>query len=199
MIRLKVTGLQALTDKLNNISSNVQDNVDRALGDWAQRVEKEAKTLVQAQSGDNGNLARSISSESGRGYAKVYATAFYAAYIEFGTRKFASAYVSTLPQEWQDIAKTHKGSTGKSAGDMFDNILQWVIRKDITPQGFFTKKTKSGKNRVNKSQKEVEDKATAYVIMMSILTNGIKPRPFLYPSVTNQTPKLFEDLKLIFR
>jgi hypothetical protein len=82
---------------------------------------------------------------------------------------------------------------------MFDNILQWVIRKDITPQGFFTKKTKSGKNRVNKSQKEVEDNATAYVIMMSILTNGIKARPFLYPSVTNQTPKLLEDLKLIFR
>jgi len=46
---------------------------------------------------------------------QIAVSAFYAAYIEFGTGIFAASYVPTLPPEWQKLAMQHFVS-GKGRG-----------------------------------------------------------------------------------
>jgi len=112
MVQLEVKGLDGLIKKFDQLAKETQVGVNAALEDWANRTAQDAKQLVSANSSDEGALLRSISPSHGNGYAKVVATAKYAAYIEFGTRKFAASYVSTLPSDWAAYAATFKGSAG---------------------------------------------------------------------------------------
>jgi hypothetical protein len=104
----------------------------------------------------------------------VQASARYAAYIEFGTRKFAAAYVSSLPADWASYAATFKGSAGGTFKEMVLSIMAWCKRKGI------------------------DDKA-AYPIARSIMINGIRPKPFIYPSFNAEFPLLIQDIKAIFK
>jgi hypothetical protein len=119
-------------------------------------------------------LLRSISPVYGQGNAAVVATAKYAAYIEFGTRKFAAAYVSSLPQDWAAYAATFKGPAGGTFKEFVKSLMAWGER--------------TGKL----------DPKYAYVAALKILRDGIKQRPFLYPSVNKNTPQLIKDIKEIY-
>jgi hypothetical protein len=46
-------------------------------------------------------------------------------------------------------------------------------------------------------RKGIDEKA-AYPIARKIIINGIKQRPFLYPSVIKNTPILIQDIKDIY-
>jgi hypothetical protein len=119
-------------------------------------------------------LLRSINANYGNGSASVTASTKYAAYIEFGTRKFAAAYVSSLPADWQTYAATFKGKTGGTFKQFLLSIIGWVSRKGI-------------------------DKKAAYPIARKIMIDGIKPKPFLYPSVNKTLPVLRKNLRAIFK
>jgi HK97 gp10 family phage protein len=174
MVQLEVKGLDGLIKKFDQLAKETQVGVNAALEDWANRTAQDAKQLVSANSSDEGALLRSISPSYGNGYAKVVASAKYAAYIEFGTRKFAASYVSTLPSDWAQYAATFKGSAGGTFKEMLLSIMAWCKRKGI------------------------DDKA-AYPIARSILIKGIKQKPFLYPSVNKNLPLLIKDIKAIFK
>lgn len=174
MVEIKVNGIDGLIKKFNDLAKSTQDDVNAALEDWSNRTAADAKTLVSANSSDEGNLLRSISPSHGNGYAKVVATARYAAYIEFGTRKFASSYVSTLPSDWAAYAATFKGRAGGTFKEFLLSIMAWCKRKGI-------------------------DEAAAYPIARKIMIDGIKARPFLYPSVNKNLPLLVQDIKAIFK
>lgn len=127
-----------------------------------------AKTLAPV---DEGFLRNSITFEQGDLVVEVIVTAHYAAYLEFGTRKFAAEYVSTLPIEWQDFAAQFKGGGG-GFEDFFANIFDWVKRKGIEPKA-------------------------AYPIAISILRNGVRPQPFLYPAIEKCKIELIKNLKTV--
>lgn len=176
MLKIEVKGFDALIKKFDTLSKENQAEIQSALNDWADRTASDAKSLVSSNSSDEGALLRSISPVYGNGNASVVSTSKYAAYIEFGTRKFAAAYLSSLPQNWAAYANTFKGpaANGGNFNDLLMSIMAWCKRKGI------------------------DDKA-AYPIARKIVIDGIKARPFLYPSVNKNLPQLIKDLKEIYK
>lgn len=173
-MEIQVKGLDALIKKMDKLATNVQKDVQAELNDWADQTAANAKMLVSSNSSDEGLLLRSINPNYGNGSASVTAATKYAAYIEFGTRKFAAAYVSSLPSDWQTYAATFKGKTGGTFEQFLLSIIGWVGRKGI-------------------------DKKAAYPIARKIMIDGIKPKPFMYPSVNKTLPVLRKNLRAIFK
>jgi hypothetical protein len=173
MIKIETKGIGALVKKFDQLSKEGQADVQSALNDWADRTAADAKKIVSADSTDEGALLRSISPLYGSGNASVVATAKYAAYIEFGTRKFAASYVGSLPEDWATYAATFRGPAGGTFAELLKSIMEWCRRKGI-------------------------DEKAAYPIARKIIINGIKQRPFLYPSVVKNTPQLIKDIKDIY-
>ena len=174
MIKVEVKGLDAVIDKFKNYNAVIQGDIQAALNDWADRTATNAKQLVSSNSSDEGNLLRSISPVYGNGGASVVATARYAAYIEFGTRKFAANYVSGLPDDWASYAGTFKGGGGGSFADFVKSLMAWCRHKGM-------------------------DEVLAYPIAKKIMIEGIRPRPFLYPAAMKNLPILVNDIKDIFK
>jgi HK97 gp10 family phage protein len=114
----------------------------------------------------------------------------YAAYLEFGTKSFAEAYVASLPEDWQAFAAEHQGTGG---GGTFDDLLiaiiNWVIHKGIGET-----LTKSGNTSVSKDALHNQYNV-AYLIALKIVRNGIKAQPFLYPAFEKNKLELIEKLK----
>jgi hypothetical protein len=176
-----ITGLDRINSKLTKF--RFEKGIQDSLNDFGLRVVKQAKELAPK---DEGYLARAINYKKGKLSVEINVNVSYAAYIEFGTRKFAAAYVSSLPPEWREMAAGYKG---KGTGDYYDflnAILNWVKRKKLAQI------TNSYTGR--KSTKKADLLLVAEAIAFSILRNGIKPQPYLYPSVEKQTPLLIKDL-----
>jgi len=192
-ITFKVKGLDAVVKAANDIAANAKRDVQDELNAFAIRVQKQAQLLAPA---DNGILRNSIVTEFGDLNVSVFSTLNYAAYQEFGTSKFAAAYVSSLPADWSSYAATFKGKTGGNADDLLQAIMEWVKRKGIVPRA--TKTAKTGRVTNDKKQQATDDDAAAYAITLSILRNGIKPHPFLYPAYQEQVKVLEANLKKIF-
>jgi HK97 gp10 family phage protein len=190
MINIKLTGFDKAEKNIEKISKDASAKAKVALVDFGTKVETEAKRNAPA---DEGKLRSSINSKFDQRKFTVSITVAsdYAAYQEFGTRKFAAAYVGTLPQEWKAYAATFKGKTGGNMNDFIQAIMAWVDRKGI---GADT--TKSGNISRSASSLEKQQQA-AYWIAINILQNGIKPKKFLYEAVKNNLPKLQTDFNNI--
>jgi len=175
MFSVNVQGLDATLKKFDQLAKDTQDGVQAALNDWADRTATDAITLVSIQSSDENGLKGSIKPLYGNGSAAVVAAQKYAAYIEFGTRKFAAEYVASLPNEWQAYAATFKSrGGGGTARDFWKSIQAWGNRKGLEPSHI-------------------------YFTYKKILRDGIRPKPFLYPSVNKNLPLLIKDIKKIFK
>jgi hypothetical protein len=194
-MQLEVKGLDTLIKKMDKLAANVQKDVQAELNAWADATSTNAKSLVSANSSDEGALLRSISPLYGNGTASVVASAKYAAYIEFGTRKYAAAYVGSLPADWQAYAATFKGKAGGDYFEFLNAILDWVQRKGITAR--YSVKTRKRLRNSKADDERLVDAAQA--IALSILRNGIPAKPFLYPSVNKTLPTLKKKLRAIFK
>jgi HK97 gp10 family phage protein len=173
-MQVEVKGIDALIRKMDKLAADVQKEVQAELNDWADTTAQNAISLVSANSSDEGLLKNSIKPYYGNGSASVKVAAKYGAYVEFGTRKYAAAYVGSLPADWQTYASTFKGSAGGTFEQFLLSIIGWVGRKGI-------------------------DKKAAYPIARKIMINGIKPKPFMYPSVNKTLPVLRKNLRAIFK
>lgn len=189
MIAIKLTGLDGLMVAVNKTVAETEAQTHKALVTFAKNVETDAKRAAPA---NEGNLRNSIVDTVTGLQAKVTVTANYAAYLEFGTRKFAARYVATLPQDWKTYAATFKGKGGGTMDQFIQDIMQWVQQKGIG--GI---KTKSGNVSGSKDSLSAMQSA-AYAIALNILQNGIRAQPFLYPAVVKHTPKLITDIKAVF-
>ena len=118
---------------------------------------------------DLGELTRSIGKEGGNGLATIFVNAPYAAYQEFGTGTKVS-----VPAELSEIAIKFKGKGRGSFEEFKTAIKDWMKHKGI-------------------------DEKYAYVIMMSIIKNGIKPQPFLYPAYVWGRKELVDKMRVAVR
>lgn len=194
-IAIKIKGLDEVIAKFDKIAQETADEVNGELDAFGQAVVKDAKGLVSANSSDEGGLLRSIDSSVGSLNVTITARQNYAAYIEFGTRKFAASYVSSLPADWQTFAATFKG---RGEGDFYDflfSILDWVKRKGLVNR--YSVKTRKRIALAKKDDPNLE--RVAWLIAMKILRNGIRPRPFLYPSIKKNIPVLEKYIETIFK
>lgn len=192
MITIKLKGFDKTIKDVQKLATDTNKNAKIALVDFGTRVETEAKRNAPA---DEGKLRSSINStfDARKFTVKITVATDYAAYQEFGTRKFAAAYVGTLPQEWRTYAATFKGKTGGSMDEFIQSIMAWVKRKGIGADI-----TKSGNVSSSASSLDKQQQA-AYWIAINILQNGIKPKKFLYEAVKDNLPKLQSDFNKIFQ
>ena len=165
-ITLKIKGLDAAVKQANKLAKTARVETQAALDTFGLSVEGTAKQLAPA---NEGRLRNAISASRGNLSASIVAATNYAAYMEFGTRKYAAQYVATLPQEWQQFAAQFKGDGTGSFADMIKSLMVWV------------------------KQRGMDDDA-AYPIALKILREGVRARPFLYPAVNANLKQLKEDL-----
>lgn len=146
-----------------------EPQVQTCFNNFGIRVELAAKQAVPV---DEGRLKTSIFQQPGKLSSTFGASANYASFVEFGTRKFAAAYVATLPPDWQSFANQYRGVGNGTFQEFVLSLMGWCKRHGIS------------------------DKA-AYPIALKILRNGLKPQPFLYPAFNKNKDKLINDLKAI--
>lgn len=152
-----------------------------ALGKTAENIVNDAKIELRTKGAiNNGGLVNSIFAQPVTADLKVNieAGAFYASFIEFGTRKFASQHVGSLPAEWKDIASKTKGQSRGTFQDMVNSLTDWVEKKIPTDE---------------------DPEKVARAIAISILRNGIRPRPYLYPAVVKNVNKFAQELDKVFK
>lgn len=183
---IKIEGLDKTLARFD--VKKFEPQVQMAFNNFGIRVELAAK---QAAPVDEGHLKGAIFQQPERLAVVVGCSVDYAAFLEFGTRRFAAQYVATLPATWQELALRSKGSKGGTFDDLVKRITGWVLRKGIaaTP-------TASGRASKAKSAVAAQHQA-AYLIARKIVREGIPAQPFLYPAVNKATPLLLKDLNAI--
>lgn len=177
MITIKANGLDKLLNDLEIKKTKSKIEIKNELVATIYDIQAQAKQLINSQSSNTGNLANSIEVDTSKdSQVSIYSKAEYAAYIEFGTRKYAQQYVATLPSDWQRFASEFKGKKSNSNFYQFVmNLIEWSKKiGGIEPEN-------------------------AYWLAKKILREGIQARPFLYPSVNNNLPKLKIRLKNILK
>ena len=190
----------AFTYKLNiaEVHNNIKDAKDKAieivrdeLSGFGLNVVEDAKRFAPVDEGvlrNNINFAFPVSDKGFR--VDITVNVPYAAYIEFGTKKYAAAEVAKLPPEWKTFAAQFKGRAGSGSFDEFvQNIMEWVQRK-----GIGALKTKSGNNSKSADSLDAMQQA-AYWIALNIIQNGIHAHPYLYPAFKKNKDEFIANLK----
>lgn len=195
---IQIKELKRLVNRVKRMPVTIQREVDKTLKAGAYEINAMAVRNIKANdsigvSGGGGGLLGSqivVPIEKGefRGY-RVMNTAPYAPYVEFGTGSRVS-----VPSEWSAYAMQFKGKRvgGGNLDDFLISIAQWVRAKGIT--GRYSVKTR--RRLGSKSTQEQEDLEAAYPIFLSILRNGAKAHPFLYPAYVAGVKKIIQDVKL---
>lgn len=193
---IKIEGLDKALERLD--VKKYQNQIESAFYKFGVRVEENAKQLAPV---NEGLLKNSIEREGTPLSATIYARANYAAFVEFGTRKFAAEYVNTLPLEWQQLAERAKGQGSGSFDDLVIRLVEWVKKKGLhllspihdaqTGQAYYVKKRKSAAKKAEDADK------IAYLIARKILREGVPEQPFLYPAFNNHKDQLLKDLENI--
>lgn len=188
----QIKGADAAIKRTEELAKKARENAQLALNAFGLSVERDAKRLAPA---DEGHLRNSINSKPGNLSVTVTVGVNYAAYLEFGTRKFAAKYVATLPADWQSYAATFKGKGTGSMDEFIQNIMEWVRRKGIGADTTGSGNVSSSRSSLDKQQQ------AAYWIALNILQNGIRPHPFLYPAIyqTGHLKELKKQLQNIFK
>lgn len=187
---LQIKGLDAAIKRANKLANTIKKDVQDNLNEFADNVSTTAKRLAPA---DEGHLRGAINPVRGKGdlTASIVCAVNYAAFLEFGTRKFAAQYVATLPADWQSYAASFKGKTPGTFDEFILRLVGWVRRKGIGAH--FDIKTRR-RVRVGKQSAATTAEADAYAIALYILRNGIRPHPFLYPAVMQHLPELRKNM-----
>src|SRR6187549_4236576 len=163
MARFGVTiqGLGGLQAQLRGLGGRLKKEIGAELEAAAYEMHGKATTYITNNGAiDQGFLKASLQVIRDRGTGKVYFenTAFYAPFVEFGTKG-----KTKVPAEWTAYAAQFKGLKNGNLDEFKLSILDWMHRKGITPT--------SG----------TPESLASYIVML-ILKNGLKPRPFMYPA-----------------
>ncbi len=208
---INIVGLDATIKKVEGLARNTRQRADNALLKFGNDVARDAKINLQRGSdgratSNTGKLAGSINVDKVENGVSITVATKYAAFVEFGTRKFAAQYVATLPKDWQDLAARFKDGSGGTFDEMVLAIFQWVKDRKIkpNPEQFEQGDTfRAGKLVRRKKKKrinlEAQQQQLAYVIALKILRDGVRPQPYLRPAVLKNIPELKKAFKNIFR
>lgn len=164
---IKIEGLEKTLARFD--IKKYEPQIQQCFDKFGIRVELAAKQAVPV---DEGKLKGSIFQQPGRLSNTFGASANYASFQEFGTRKFAASYIATLPADWQRFAAQYKGGGTGTFNDFLLSLVGWCKRHGISEKA-------------------------AYPIAIKILRNGMKPQPFLYPAFNKNKDLLIKDLQAI--
>ena len=169
---LKLMGVENVIAAIKDVNSELNAKIDAEIDAQAQTIATKAKRKAPANFSE---LRNSIGTEkvSNLKYT-VFANAYHAPYIEFGTVKKVS-----VPPELTEVAAAVKGRASRgNFASMVEAIYVWGTKKKIIKKG---------------------DKNHAVNIARKIMINGIAPQPFLWPSFLEVRPKLISRLQTILK
>lgn len=192
-LEIKINNLDVVLKNLEAITPQVKAVINRELNSFGLNTVNDAKRFAPA---DEGTLRGKIFYKKEDLKVTVTVGVNYAAYLEFGTRKFAAAYVSSLPADWQTFAAKFKGPGGGTFEELVMRITEWVKRKGI---GHTFNVATHRRDRIGKQTAAVTDYATAYEIAHYIMIVGIRPHPYLYPAYDKNRKVLIDNLKAAFK
>ena len=113
-VSVKQAEIRKLTDELSKRSEQYKKAVTKEVHRSALNIESHAKQLAPV---DNNLLRSNIQNETepGKPSANVHVNVFYAAYVEFGTGRFAASYLADKSKEIKQYAMTFfKNGKGRS-------------------------------------------------------------------------------------
>lgn len=187
LIKISAPGIAQVLKDLDSFEAKTKALIHAELKASMQTIVRNAKREAAK---DMGALA------SGVDYKEVNPTLFeyfsqlgYSAFLEFGTRRRVK-----IPPEVQKlgIQINYQKQTG-TVEQALKSITAWVKRKGIRFDS--ASLTKSGKSKGK--NKKLSYETTAWFIFHHIMINGIKPKPFFFPALLNETPLLQKRLEMI--
>ena len=154
MIRAKITGAKEVIAKFEKMGEKGDEEFKKVVDDTAMYIERKAVGYIsQNVKTGTGHLKQSMYTDlTGTDFALVGNRAEYAGYVEFGTGMQAQ-----VPQDFSGIASAIRSNPKKSFKEGLQAIKDWCKMRGI-------------------------DVKAAYPIFMSILRDGVRPRPFMYPA-----------------
>lgn len=171
---LKLMGVEKVIAAIKDVNSELNVKIDAEIDAQAQSIATRAKRKAPVNFSE---LRNSIGTEkvSNLKYT-VFANAYHAPYIEFGTVTVKNV---SVPPELTEIAAAVKGRASRgNFASMVEAIYVWGTKKKIIKKG---------------------DKNHAVNIARKIMINGIAPQPFLWPSFLEVRPKLISRLQTILK
>lgn len=167
-----IKGLDSLTKKLQNLSEDLQTEVDAEMSASATTIAHNAANRAPV---DEGRLRGAIKDDVSTRFRKTVSVNLdYAPFIEFGTKKKVS-----VPNGLEAYAAQFKKKLGKGGfNEMVKSLEGWLKRHGQGGKGL--------KNR-------------ARMLALKILRNGIKPQPYLFPAYFDEQPKLMKRLEEIIK
>ena len=193
-MNLKLDGVQATLDKLQKVKNVVTREIDDELLSAANDIVDDAKKMAPANFGE---IRKSIGLQK-KGFLKyeIFANAYHAPYLEFGTRAKVK-----IPSEMSAVAAQvqTRGKRGTWA-EFVDNIQEWIKKKGIAATQI--RQNKSGKNKgkfrkAGALSQAIYERQLAFLIARKIYKNGINPQPFMYPAWLKNKPVLIQRIQNI--
>lgn len=173
IVKITDTSSKALQNLAANLVEEVESETYALTFEFNNKVQQNIRNLGFA--GATGELQGSAYvTETKDGY-ETGVSAKHAAYVEFGT----GAQVS-IPNDpiLQQLAAEAKNQEKGSFATFLEKIKEWMKRAGVHAA-------------------DGKDDELAYLICVSILHKGLKPRPFLYPAVVwaeAEFPKRIENV-----
>jgi len=187
--KVQIKGLGRMMSRIAQIDSKGLEIVDDEMSVGAVNMARTAKRLAPV---DEGFLRSHIGADISRKYEKeFFASAFYAAYMEFGTRSKVK-----IPAGYEEFAAKYKGKANRgNIMQFFYRLVAWVRRKGIS--GTYSVKTRRRTGSMAKQANQ--DYQTAYQIMQYILKYGVNPQPFFIPAFQQEAPKVIDRIRKQFK
>lgn len=158
-------------EKLLKKLNNLSKEVTVGLDQLAEGTSREIQLdAVQRAPVNDGNLRQSIKQNPlGDLKYEVVVGADYGPYVEFGTGPKVQ-----VPAEFADMAQQFKGKGSGSYEDGLKSIKDWCRSKGI-------------------------EESAAYPIFMSLIKNGQRPQPYLYPAFVKGRIQFLQDVNKLLK
>lgn len=195
---IDIKGYNELLKTFSTLDNSSKNVLRTELKSAIQEVEYTIRRDVPV---DQARLKNSITSKvNGDLSAEVTASASYAPYVEFGTKRKAR-----VPSEIKNFASGFQGPSGVSETDPLVALTAWVKRK-----GFAANYSIKSKKRTSRSKGEAKlEKNIAFLIFRKIKKEGIRPQPFFFSDKSGTvrlekikelvTQRLLKGIELVLR
>lgn len=159
--------MDRLLRQLESFGEAAKDKAGVEVKDTADEIQKLAIDNVKSHGANNfGKLIQGIQPERKNDLQfNVIAKEDYSGYVEFGT-----GVKTVVPAEMKDIANAIKNNPKGDLKLALKSVQDWCRGKGI-------------------------DERAAWPILMSVLDEGLRPRPFLYPAWKKGTASMIKRLE----
>lgn len=186
-----------LITKLRGMSNGGKQAARNVIASTADLIVADAKQNAPADLGTiRQQITREVVSNDELVQATIYANAPESPFQEFGTGGKVN-----VPEEMSDVASQFIGYKGGDMAAFIKALVDWIKRHGIN-RVYSVKTHKISKAKTAKLSSQLGygsvdemDTQTAWAIAKTILRDGLRPQPFLYPAWLKFSSQLKDKLQ----